>query len=141
MPIFQLPLTRFTHWNLCCISKCRTKLQQKNEFKTIFPWFSHIYRKCLYVDSLAEYIGSSSCVQRLVWSVNKFEGHTPKLFYEHTFVVFVLWSSPNYTPIKYMSHLGKKNHITPAYVNAYEVSYIFHGKVKTQKIIVYNPNN
>jgi hypothetical protein len=46
----------FTQPNLCCISKSTMKHQRKLVWKLDLRWFSYGYCKCMFVDSLTEFI-------------------------------------------------------------------------------------
>ena len=66
--VLHLLLIRFMSSNLCCIIKSMMKHQQKPDWKSDLPWFSYDDQKCMFVDSLTEYIGPPNCVHYLVWS-------------------------------------------------------------------------
>ena len=53
--VLQLLHIRFTQWNMCCISKCMMKHQQKLDWKLNLLLFTHGHWKCKFVDFLAEY--------------------------------------------------------------------------------------
>ena len=53
--------SRFTHQNLCCISKSKSK----HEHKLDFMWSSYGFQKCMFVDSLDEFIGSFNRIYSL----------------------------------------------------------------------------
>ena len=78
--------------------------------KTQVSWFSYAYWKRMFVDSLTEYFGPPNCVQYWVWS--RIWRRSPDCF----FMVFVLWSSPDHTPIKYRCLIKTSNWITPSYL-------------------------
>jgi len=63
---FYVPIT-FTGQNLCCISKLVMKHLLKSYQKLDLSSFSSDYRKCMYANSLNEYIGPlGCCLVRLV---------------------------------------------------------------------------
>ena len=109
---YQLDL----HNKTCvCIRKSAMGHQQESDI----PWFSYGYQKCVLVDySFTEYIGPPKCGHYLVW--NSYWNLKPlsNLFQTCVFMVFVLWSSLNHTPIKYRCPIKKSYQITPGYVEA-----------------------
>ena len=87
------------------------------------PWFSYGYRKCMFVDFLAKYISPPNWVH--YWSVEVVHWTyifklayilkmSSNLFYTCVFMMFVLWSSLNHTPIKDGCPIKKSNQITLA---------------------------
>ena len=55
--VLHFLLSRFTSSMLCCISKSLVKHLQKPDWRLDLPLFSYSYQKCMFVESLTEYIG------------------------------------------------------------------------------------
>ena len=102
--ILHLLLFRFLSTNLCCITKCMMKHQQKPYWKLDLLLFSYSYsnHKCLFVDSF-------------YWMKMY-----SNLLYTCFSMVFVLWSLPNHTPIKYRCLIKKSNRIIPALLTGFD---------------------
>ena len=70
--VLYLLLIRFTS-ELCVISNSIMKHQQKPDCKSNLPWFSHGNQKCMFVDSLIEYIAPPNrvhyCLEILFFNI------------------------------------------------------------------------
>jgi hypothetical protein len=87
------------------INKNQTQYQASPYLVVITYW------ECMFVVSFIKYTCPPNCVHFWVYSswLNLEKWSNPFLFFfEHVFIIFVVWSSPNYTPIENKCPIKKK---------------------------------
>ena len=116
-----------TQQDLFCVNKSPMKHIQKTDWKSDVPWFSYGYRKCMFVDFLLDMIHRSSQSCSLLRS-------SPIFFRHVCFMIFVMWFSLNYIPIKYRGPINKNNHVRPVDFTSSKLCWnqvIFSSKVQS----------
>ena len=96
----------------------RLYLQNKTRVALANPWWNicktelrigpYSYGKCMFVNILTSCIDPPNRVDIHI------QRHNPISFKTQIFIMCALWSSPNHTPIKYMSPIKKTNHLRPS---------------------------
>ena len=93
-------------WNIC----------KKSNWTLYLPWVSYGYCKCMFVNILTRYIGSSQLRSLLSGEyLSIFEDVVQSLLTMCFLRWFVLCSSPNHIPIKYRGPIMEKSHLRPIY--------------------------
>ena len=106
-----LPI-RFTQQNLCYISKSRMKHQQISDGKLDLPWFDYGYWKCMFLDSLTEYIGLSSQLCSIECGVVLRTWSRNPIAYKHVSLQWLFFNPRLPTQINYRCPIKNSNRNT-----------------------------
>ena len=117
--VLHLLLIIFTSWNLCYIDKARWHINKHRIGNQTSPYFDYACRMHMFVDYLTKYIDPTNNVCYWMWSSLLNLKTWSNLLWMCAFVLFVIWSSPSNTPIKYLCSFKKSIQITPAYHSAH----------------------